>query len=195
MDSKKLIGITGGIGAGKSIVSRVLMALGYPVFNSDYASRLIVNSDPNVILSIKKEFGETSYNQGVLNRKLIGELVFNHPEKLNQLNQIIHPAVGKALINWKDQQDKKILFNEAAILFETGNYKKYDATILVTAPKQVRILRVMKRDLASAEAVEKRMENQWTDEQKIALANYVVLNDDSTLLLPQLLEVLKLIKG
>jgi dephospho-CoA kinase len=188
LDSKKLIGITGGIGAGKSIVSRVLMALGYPVFNSDYASRLIVNSDPNVIRAIKKEFGETSYNQGVLNRKLIGELVFNHPE-------IIHPAVGKALINWKDQQDKKILFNEAAILFETGNYKKYDATILVTAPKQVRILRVMKRDLASAEAVEKRMENQWTDEQKIALANYVVLNDDSTLLLPQLLEVLKLIEG
>lgn len=195
MDSKKLIGITGGIGAGKSLVSRVLMAMGYPVFNSDDASRLIVNSDPTVILAIKQEFGEIAYNQGVLNRKLIGELVFDNPSKLTQLNKIIHPAVGKALADWKDQQTQQIVFNEAAIIFETGNYKKYDATILVTAPKQVRLLRVMKRDLASAEAVEKRMENQWTDEQKIALASYVVLNDDSTLLLPQLLEVLKLIKG
>lgn len=194
MDSKKLIGITGGIGAGKSLISRVLIALGYPVFNSDDASRLIVNSDLNVIQAIKNEFGEIAYNQGVLNRKLIGELVFNHPEKLNQLNQIIHPAVGKALIDWKDQQDKKILFNEAAILFETGNYKKYDATILVTAPKEVRAMRVMKRDSASAEVVAKRMENQWSDEQKIALADYVITNDDSSFLIPQILEVIKLIE-
>jgi dephospho-CoA kinase len=194
LDSKKLIGITGGIGAGKSLISRVLIALGYPVFNSDDASRLIVNSDLNVIQAIKNEFGEIAYNQGVLNRKLIGELVFNHPEKLNQLNQIIHPAVGKALIDWKDQQDKKILFNEAAILFETGNYKKYDATILVTAPKEVRAMRVMKRDSASAEVVAKRMENQWSDEQKIALADYVITNDDSSFLIPQILEVIKLIE-
>lgn len=194
MDSKKLIGITGGIGAGKSLISRVLIALGYPVFNSDEASRLIVNSDLNVIQAIKNEFGEIAYNQGVLDRKLIGELVFNHPEKLNQLNQIIHPAVGKALIDWKNQQDKKILFNEAAILFETGNYKKYDATILVTAPKEVRAMRVMKRDSASAEVVAKRMENQWSDEQKIALADYVITNDDSSFLIPQILEVIKLIE-
>ncbi len=194
MSAKKLIGITGGIGAGKSLISRVLITLGYPVFNSDDASRLIVNSDPTVILEIKKVFGEVAYNEGVLNRKLVGDLVFNNPSKLNQLNQIIHPAVGKALSDWKDQQDQKILFNEAAILFETGNYKKYDATILVTAPKQVRLMRVMKRDSVSAEAVEKRMENQWTDEQKMALANYVVINDDSSFIIPQILEVLQQIE-
>lgn len=195
MDSKKLIGITGGIGAGKSLVCRVLIALRYPVFNSDEASRLIVNSDLNVIQAIKNEFGEAAYNQGVLNRKLIGDLVFNHPEKLNQLNQIIHPAVGKALIDWKNQQDKKILFNEAAILFETGNYKKYDATILVTAPTPLRIARVMKRDSLDAAAVAKRIENQWSDEQKITLANYVIKNDEDSFLIPQILEVLKLIEG
>lgn len=195
MDSKKLIGITGGIGAGKSLVCRVLVSLGYPVFNSDEASRSIVNSDLDVINAIKSEFGEIAYNQGVLDRKLIGELVFNQPSKLNQLNQIIHPAVGKALIDWKDQQEKKILFNEAAILFETGNYKKYDATILVTAPVPVRIARVMKRDSLTSEAVAKRIENQWSDEQKITLANYVIKNDDDSFLMPQILEILNAIEG
>jgi dephospho-CoA kinase len=95
------------------------------------------------------------------------------------------------LSDWKDQQTQQIVFNEAAIIFETGSYKKYDATILVTAPQSIRLKRVMKRDSASAEAVEKRMENQWTDEEKIALASYVIKNDDSSLVIPQILEVLQ----
>lgn len=185
MSNKKLIGITGGIGAGKSIICSIIHATGYPVFYSDKAAKEILNSNEDVKTKIREIFGVEAYKNEELNRPFIAQKIFTDQNLLTAINNVVHPAVGQSFSNWAEKQTTTLVFNEAAILFETGAYKLYDATVLVTAPEAIRIERVMKRDHISAEAVHKRINKQWPDAEKENLADHVLINDNSTLLIPQ----------
>lgn len=187
----KKIGITGGIGSGKTTVARVFEQLGIPVYHADYWAKEIMNTEPLVIERLKELFGKDIYdNAGKANRKRIAELVFADKNKLNELNSIIHPAVWLHGENWlKQHAGKPYILKEAAILFESGGNKDMDKVIMVSAPIEIRLERVMKRDNATREEVTARMANQWPDEQKIALSDFVIVNDDRQLVIPQVLEV------
>ncbi|MDG1913520.1 MAG: dephospho-CoA kinase [Crocinitomix sp.] len=185
MSNKKLIGITGGIGAGKSIICSIIHATGYPVFYSDKAAKEILNSNEDVKTKIREIFGVEAYKNEELNRPFIAQKIFTDQNLLTAINNVVHPAVRQSFSDWAAKQTTTLVFNEAAILFETGAYKLYDATVLVTAPEAIRIERVMKRDHISAEAVHKRINKQWPDAEKENLADHVLINDNSTLLIPQ----------
>lgn len=191
MNSLITVGITGGIGTGKSLICRIIDIMGYPVFYSDKAAHDLVQNDEKVISSIKELFGDKAYKAGIYNRAFISSVVFEKKEKLNELNKIIHPAVRQSFQSWSEKQKKNIVFNEAAILFETGSYKNFSKTILVTAPENVRFTRVQQRDKMSVEEFKKRISNQWSDEKKIPLADFVIENDDEQAILPQLNNILQ----
>ncbi len=184
------IGITGGIGSGKSLVCTIFEKLGFPVFYSDLEAKRILLEDLNVKSQVISLFGNEAYSVEGLNRKLIANLIFSNEELKFKLNSIIHPVVRENFENWSNIQKAKFVFNEAAILFETGSYKNFDKTILVTAPLSIKIERVIKRDQCSQEEVVQRMNNQWSDEKKIELADYVIINDDKSSLLFQIDQLL-----
>ena len=187
----KLIGITGGIGSGKSTIAKVFMSMSYPVYNSDTRAKELINSNEELINSIKLSFGDDLYNSQGLDRKKMASIVFNNPEKLELLNSIIHPAVGKDFEKWIDSQNTSFILKEAAILFETGIYKSLHKIILVSAPQETRIERVIKRDNTNQEEVLSRMNNQWSEEKKTELADYVIDNSGNKLVIPQVLEIIK----
>ena len=187
----KLIGITGGIGSGKSTIAKVFMSLSYPVYNSDTKAKEFINSNEELINSIKLSFGNDIYNSNGLDRKKMASIVFNNPEKLELLNSIIHPAVGEDFEKWVDSQNTSFILKEAAILFETGIYRSLHKTILVSAPQETRIERVIKRDNTNQEEVLSRMNNQWSEEKKTELADYVIDNSGDKLVIPQVLEIIK----
>jgi dephospho-CoA kinase len=185
------VGITGGIGSGKSVVSKVFHEMGFPVFNSDLEARKLMQSDSEIVNSIIALFGEDAYYNGKLHRKHIADKVFSNQELLNQLNLIVHPATRRAFESFVQLNSKHtIVFNEAAVLFETGAYKNFDFVILVTAPEELRIKRVVSRDGVDREQVEKRLSNQWKDEQKIGLADFVLVNDEKQPMLVQIENIL-----
>jgi dephospho-CoA kinase len=185
------VGITGGIGSGKSVVSKVFHEMGFPVFNSDLEARKLMQSDSEIVNSIIALFGEDAYYNGKLDRKHIADKVFSNQELLNQLNLIVHPATRRAFESFVQLNTKHtIVFNEAAVLFETGAYKNFDFVILVTAPEELRIKRVVSRDGVDREQVEKRLSNQWKDEQKIGLADFVLVNDEKQPMLVQIENIL-----
>ena len=184
------VGITGGIGAGKSFVCSIFERLGYPVFYSDKAANNIIDSDVEVKLQFEQLFGNDIFIGKKLDRTLLASIIFNDKEALEKINSIVHPKVRKAFDVWSEQQKSAIVFNEAAILFETGAYKKFDSTILVTAPNDLKISRVRNRDRVSADEIQRRMDTQWTDEQKGKLANFILLNDEQTPLIRQIEEVI-----
>lgn len=186
----KTIGITGGIGSGKTTVANIFLALGIPVFFSDLeAARIVFNDDP-VCKKIVKEFGREILGNGKIDRKKLAQIVFSDKEKLARLNSIVHPAVRSAFSTWAaNHKSSPYLIQEAAILFETGIYKKLDYVILVSAPEGERIKRVMNRDQISKKEVIARMRNQWTDKKKKEMANTVIINDGRRMLLPQVLEI------
>lgn len=171
------IGITGGIGAGKTAVSKLFIERGFPVFFSDDEAKNLMHQDPVVRQKIKDIFGNKAYTKDGLNRKFIADKIFTNNELKEKINQIIHPAVREAFSKWADEQSSEIVFNEAAILFETGSYTQFDYTILVTAPIETRIERVIKRDNTTEQEIRNRMDNQWTDEEKTILASFVINND------------------
>ena len=183
------VGVTGGIGSGKSTVCSLFKCLEIPIFNADEAGRLLLAEDAKVREQVKDIFGDAIIVNGKPDRKKIAEIVFNNPEKLAQLNSVIHPAVRKSYANWTTEQKSPYLIYEAAILFETGLYKQLDFTVLVIAPEQLRINRVMQRDGIDETTVRARIKNQWSDEEKKKLANFVITNDDATPLLPQIMEI------
>lgn len=187
----KKIGLTGGIGSGKSIICEVLKTIGYPVFNSDDEAKLLMVNNQEVIQQIKELFGEEAYKDKLLNRAFLADKIFNNEELKLALNRIVHPAVRNAFESWSNKQNKALVFNEAAILFETGAYKKFDYTVLVTAPEKIRIERVVSRDNTTEQEVQQRMNNQWKDEVKSELASFVINNNNTTLVTPQVLEMLK----
>lgn len=182
----KKIGLTGGIGAGKSYVAKILQLMNYPVFNSDVSAKEIMNSNTEIIEILTEKYGYECYQNGQLNRPFLASIIFSNEEEKNFINGLIHPRVRQAFDNFADSYPDKIVFNEAAILFETGAHKNFDATILVTAPKELRIERVMYRDGVSREQIEARMKNQWDEEKKIELADFVLVNDEKQSILLQL---------
>jgi dephospho-CoA kinase len=182
----KKIGVTGGIASGKSLICRILEEIGHPVFYSDRVAKDIIRTDNVIKRQIIELFGEASYFGDQLIASHIASLAFTDPLLLDKMNQIIHPAVRRVFDVWCEKQNKHIVFNEAAILFETGAYRKFDATLLVTAPMEIRIKRAMFRDNSCREEVTQRISKQWPDEKKIPLASYVLNNDDATPIIKQL---------
>jgi dephospho-CoA kinase len=187
----KKIGLTGGIGSGKSTVADIFRQLGIPVFNSDEVARKLQDENEEVKNGIKKIFGDTVYDDnGKLIRKKIASIVFSDKNKLEQLNAVVHPAVGKAFEQFcEENKQAKYILKEAAILFEIGDEKNLDEMILVAAPEEVRVQRVVARDGISKEEVLSRMKNQWSQKEKIKLANYVIVNDRKELVLPQVVSL------
>ena len=189
------IGLTGGIGSGKSTVAKIIKSLGIPVFNSDLEAKIIINSNDDVIKSIINEFGNVYTSKG-LDTKKLAKIVFNDSKALTILNKIVHPEVKLAFDKWVEKHsEEKILVKEAAILFETEAFKELDKTILVIAPQELKIKRVVNRDGVDEIDVRRRMEAQMNDEEKLNLANFIIYNDDQQLLIPQLIEVFSNLKA
>lgn len=172
----KIIGLTGGIGSGKTTIANHFRVAGIPVYIADDEARKIMQS-AEIIAEVKTKFGTTIFENGILNRQKLAEIVFNDPDKLKLLNGIIHPAVKKHFANWiLNYKDNPYVIYEAAILFESGNFKNCDKIITVTAPLQSRIDRVIQRDNTTRENVLKRINTQWDDNQRIAQSDFVIEN-------------------
>ena len=190
----KIIGVTGGIGSGKTTLVTYIESLGFPVFVADDEAKKLMQS-AEVLAEIKAIFGEAVFENGQLNRQELATIVFSNPEKLSQLNGIIHPAVKKQFTIWLDQhQSDSFVVYEAAILFESGSYKNCDYIITITAPLEDRIARVMQRDSSSREQVLNRINAQWTDEQRAAKSNFIIENIDTQNAKLQLNKILKILK-
>jgi dephospho-CoA kinase len=176
------IGLSGGIGSGKSTVAGILAKMGYPVFYSDHEAKRLYDENPVLQKQLVDLFGPAIYRDGQLNKAFLAQQLFSNAELKAQVTALVHPLVRKAFEVWAQQQVSDLVFNEAAILFETGAYKDFDATVLVTAPIETRIERVQKRDLISREAVLQRIANQWPDSKKMNLTTYIITNDGQPLL-------------
>jgi len=186
------VGITGGIGSGKSTVCKVFRALGIPVFEADSIAKHLMNADPKIRMQLINVFGPSVYlSDHTIDRKFLAGIVFNDPFLLAQLNAIVHPAVQKAFDEWCSIQKTPYVLHEAAILFESGFYKMMDKTIAVVANEEERIERVMKRDKITKELVKQRIQNQLNDAERIKLADFVISNNDDELIIPQILEINK----
>lgn len=183
------IGITGGIGSGKSTVAKVFEILGIPVFYADSEAKSLMHTDALLIKSIKEVFGDEAYKDDQLNRKYIADIVFNNEQKLGSLNSLVHPAVFRSFDNWVKVQKSPYVLKEAALLFESGSFKLCDQTILVTAPEKLKIRRVMDRDNITEDQVRARINKQFSDEQGRKLADHVIINDEQHLLIPQVLQL------
>lgn len=186
------IGITGGIGAGKSYVARIFNALNVPFYDADKEAKELMNTDQGIRTALIQEFGNEVYdNDGRLNRSYLASQVFRDKKKLDKLNAAVHPIVIRHGENWARSQTFPYSLKEAALLFESGSYKKLDYTILVTAPIDIRIARVMQRDAITREEVLDRINKQLPDDEKQKLADFTIINDGLTPLLPQILSLHK----
>lgn len=174
----KIIGLTGGIGSGKTSILKEFKTLGIPCYQADLEAKRLMEESEELIGHITKLFGLSSYKENRLNREFITSIVFNNPDALKQLTNVVHPAVEKDFTDWLTQTSAAYVIKEVAILFEYGGEKKMDATILTTAPMEDRIVRVINRDKCSREEVLARMKNQWDDEKKIPLADFVIENNN-----------------
>ena len=184
------VGITGGIGSGKSIVCKVFKLLGAPVFEADQVAKNLMNSNQEIIDHLIQLYGKEIYtdNDG-LNRKKLAEIIFNNDIERERVNKIVHPWVRTEFEKWSQIQKALYVIHEAAILFESGFYKMMDFTILVTAPEEIRIKRVMKRDEVDTKIVKERIAKQWPDSEKRKLASFELQNDNSGLIIPQIIEI------
>jgi len=187
------VGITGNIGSGKTTISKVFEILGVPVFYADDAAKKVMVEDPILIDALKKEFGSKSYfDDSSLNRKHIAGIVFNNEAELAKLNAIVHPAVFRAFDNWlAGIKNAPYVMKEAALLFESSSYKMCDKTIMITAPLELRINRVTLRDNLTRVEIESRNARQFSEEKKVQLADFVIRNDDTELIIPQVIELHK----
>lgn len=185
------IGITGGIGSGKTTVCKVFELLGVPVFYADDVAKSIMHTDPILKSGILEAFGQKSYTQsGELNRSYISSIVFNDKHELEKLNSLVHPAVFRAFDTWVlSQKEASYVIKEAALLYESDAYKMCDQSILVISPIETRISRVKARDGISAEDIQLRMNRQFSDEQKMKFADHILNNDEKQLLIPQIIQL------
>lgn len=190
----KRIGITGGIGAGKSLVAEIIKAMGYPVYNSDERAKELTESNPKIKEGLIHLFGEEIYQNDTLNKFALAQAIFSDDSLREKVNALIHPIVREDYNLWALAQNNSLVFNESAILFETRSFKNFDAIILVYAPKELRIKRIMKRDNCSENEVLKRMNSQFSDEEKFQYTELRILNDEKKPLLEQIEKIiLKLI--
>lgn len=186
------VGITGGIGAGKTTVCQIFEALGVPVYYADERARHILMKNHELHSELRNHFGEEIFDgEGIPDRKKIAAIVFNDKEKLQTLNSLIHPRVGKDWKDWLSSRDYAFSYvlKEAALLFESGSFKQLDKIICVAAPDNLRISRVVSRDGVSEEDVKLRMKNQLSQELKISLSQFLILNDEKESLIPQVIRV------
>ena len=174
------VGITGGIGSGKSTVSRFFSELGVPVYDSDQRAKSLMQHDDSIIIKIKKEFGDDSYLNNVLNRSHLAEIVFKNELKLKQLNAIVHPVVRTDFNNWLSQNSNaKFVIKEAAIMIESGAYKDLDKLIVVNANREQKIKWIKKRDHLLLEDIENRIQNQLSDKMRNQYADFIIENNSS----------------
>ncbi|WP_290697340.1 dephospho-CoA kinase [Lacinutrix sp.] len=185
------VGLTGGIGSGKTTIAKSFEALGIPIYIADDEAKKIMNTSKVLKRKLIALFGESAYLNNELNRPFLAKAIFNDKALLKKMNAIVHPKVGAHFIKWKNKQKAPYVIKEAAILFENGSYKNYNYIITVTAPEKIRIERVLKRDNASVEKVKAIIANQWKDELKIKLSDFVIVN---TNLKTTKMEVLKIHK-
>lgn len=189
------VGLTGGIGSGKSTVARIFEILQVPVFDADTAARKLMNESPSVREAIIKSFGEKSYTDNLLDRKFISEIVFHDPERLASLNAIVHPATLKQAREWFALQSGIYAIKEAALLFEAGAEKDLDYIIGVSSPLALRMQRIQQRDNLSPQEIQSRIDRQMNEEEKIKRCDFVVYNDETQLLLPQVIALDTRLKG
>ena len=175
----KHIGLTGGIGSGKTTVSKILVKNGIPVYDSDSNAKLIMNSSNQIKKLIINHFGKLSYTNNKLNNKYISKIIFNNPVEMNKINSLIHPFIHDNFNKWKNNFSSKYVIFESAIIFETGSYEKFDFNIIVLSDLEKRIKRVKERDFLTEDNVLSRIKSQWIDEKKIRFADYVIKNNKS----------------
>ncbi len=188
----KKIGITGGIGSGKSIVSEIFRLKGIPVYDADSESKKLLITNDELKKKLINLLGEKIYfEDGSLNKKEMAQLIFNNASLLCEVNHIIHPVVGLDFLNWCEKQSSEIVATESALLFESGLDKRIDTSIMVYAPINIRIERAISRDKSSREQIEARIKNQMDDEKKKALSHHVIINDGQCPILPQIENLLK----
>ncbi len=184
------VGITGGIGSGKSTVCKIFKLLGVPVFEADSVAKELINSNKETKQELVRLFGQGIYMaNGGVDRKKLADIIFNDEIKLARVNAVVHPAVRKAFKKWAKQQNTLYVIHEAAILLESGFYEMMDFTILVSAPENERIERVIKRDGISEKLIRKRMEKQWSDGQKRKLASVEIKNSSGNLIIPEIIKI------
>lgn len=184
------IGVTGGIGSGKTTVCKLFELQTIPVFYADMQARTVMHTDVQLVAAIKKTFGNDVYSDdGLLNRSKLAALVFNNEDELKKLNSLVHPAVFKAFYNWVEQQNAPYVLKEAALLFESGSHKDCDFTVLVKSPEFLKVSRVVKRDGVTEAEVLKRVNKQLSDDEKEKLSDFVIYNDEKQLLIPQVLNL------
>lgn len=187
----KLIGLTGGIGSGKTTVAHIFEALGIPIYYADARAKKLMHMDFDLVAAIKAAFGDDVYAEGKLDRPRLAEIVFTNPERLKVLNSLVHPAVGRDFSAWVESQNPETpyILKEAAILVETAGHRDLDGVILVQAPENLRIARVIDRDQISFDQVKARMANQWSDEDRLPFCDWTIQNDGENSLIEQVLEI------
>ena len=187
----KKLGLTGGIGAGKTYVSKIFSQMGIPVFNADVEAKNCIVENKGLMQKVKASFGKDIYDNGVLQKEKLAKIVFNNSERLGELNALVHPVVKQKFEDWCTQQTAEIVIKEAAILFESDAHLGLDVVICVSATEKARIERVQNRDGSSVTDIKSRIDKQMPQSKKEALADFVIVNDGERLLLPQLIKVLK----
>jgi dephospho-CoA kinase len=180
------LGITGGIGSGKSIVSELLQIKGIPCYNADMRSKMLLNTNPQIQSQLKKLLGQDIYKDGKLDRTLMASLIFTDKQLLSEINSMIHPVVFEDFLQWSNSQKTQLVASETAILFESGFDKFVDLILVVSAPLELRISRAMKRDNISRNAVCDRIKNQLPETEKEKKADFILINDDKSAVIPQL---------
>jgi dephospho-CoA kinase len=183
------LGITGGIGSGKTSVCRVFSVLGIPIFSADPEAQAIMNNDDSIISGINRIAGKDLYPGGILNRGELASLIFNNPDILSSVNSLVHPAVFRQFQEWAEVQTTPYVIMEAAILFESGASKFVDRVATVIAPVEERISRVIKRNKLSREQVMERIRNQMDDEERIKISDYVINNSENEMIIPVILGI------
>ena len=187
----KKIGLTGGIGVGKTYVSKIFQKMGIPIFNADEQAKKCMVDDANLKEAVQLAFGENMYLKGVLQKDALAKIVFNNTEALAELNALVHPIVKQKFEDWCIMQSTSMIIKEAAILFESDAHVGLDAVVCVSAPENLRISRVQKRDGSSVEQIQSRMSKQMPQTEKEELADFLIVNDQVQLLLPQVLAIIK----
>jgi dephospho-CoA kinase len=189
MSARLKLGVTGGIGSGKTTVCRIFGSLGIPVFSADAEARVIMDSDETVMKQVNAMAGRDMYSGGKLDRIAMANIIFNNRELLVKINSIIHPIVTARFLDWEKSEDAPYVILEAAILFESGAAKLLDKVLTVTAPEEERIERVVQRNNFTREQVVERIKNQSDDKYKISLSDYVISNSENELIIPAVLKI------
>ena len=190
---QKSIGLTGGIGSGKTTIANYLASLGIPVYIADDAGKKVMQQQ-KIIKAIQQKFGSDIVKENQLDRARLAQIVFNNPDRLKELNAIVHPAVREDYKKWlAEHTDAPFLVYESAILFESGSYKDFDYVITITAPLEVRVARVLQRDDTEREPVMKRINAQWTDDQRVSKSDFVIENIDIDLAKAEINKILKIL--